>query len=707
MNTIILSLFLFFLLATWLFKIQNKLDELINKIEGLNIDLKEPSLEYKKEENNDSENDYSLAICDIDDKKDAVAYGVLSENSECKDKESRLETNSFEKLFLGNIFNKIGAFAIFIGVIVFAKIASQFIIFTAVSKTVLGFLFGLILVLISYKIPNKTKKLQNYSEVLLGTGFGVLFITTYCASTILKLFSAEVSFLVSTAILIAVFFLADKLKTTSMLVLSLVAGYLNPFFIWHNKSEPVFLMAYLLFVNAFSVIYSYKNQTKSKINIINLFATTIVVLCFVSKTNLFIIPAVIWLLYFVFGFVMDSKQKEITGNKLNVVNHIAFLCIIAKITDFNYDIVAYSQVILCFVYTFFVYMAIKKNKPAYKNYLHLALIAFNFYVLSINNGCFYDSSCTTIWSLEAILLTYFACKSNYRALSYWAVGIWTMAFCSLIPNDDLSELSSSLSYTPFWNKRLFAVFPVLLSSVSSYLFHRRSDDKGIINIREFFKLSSISLFFIYLGFEINNTIAFINIKVYAYNDYTCMINSILGFIYSIILYSIYKMSNTRLIKYLSEIFCFLTMLYLLVSGFNLFNEPCSFSLLFFRFLAFAAGIFAFLLYKKTLYNYIAVVLGFILIHQEILNIIVNYHLDDSKYLISICWILYSGIITLFGIFKNKEFLKLSGIVLCVLSVIRIFIFDLSSVDITYKFISFLTLGIILMVLSYIYNKRIK
>ena len=99
------------------------------------------------------------------------------------------------------------------------------------------------------------------------------------------------------------------------------------------------------------------------------------------------------------------------------------------------------------------------------------------------------------------------------------------------------------------------------------------------------------------------------------------------------------------------------------------------------------------------------IFGFILVHYEIVDVISKYSITDGEYLISVAWILYSGIITTIGILKNKSWLKICGIGFCILSIIRIFIYDLANIDILYKFIAIITLGIILMILSYLYNKK--
>ena len=74
-----------------------------------------------------------------------------------------------------------------------------------------------------------------------------------------------------------------------------------------------------------------------------------------------------------------------------------------------------------------------------------------------------------------------------------------------------------------------------------------------------------------------------------------------------------------------------------------------------------------------------------------------------KYVISLSWVLYSGITTIIGILRNKKYLINTGIALIILSILRIFIYDLANVEAIYKLVAFLALGIILMLVSYIYT----
>ena len=105
--------------------------------------------------------------------------------------------------------------------------------------------------------------------------------------------------------------------------------------------------------------------------------------------------------------------------------------------------------------------------------------------------------------------------------------------------------------------------------------------------------------------------------------------------------------------------------------------------------------------KGEPFKYIAVILGFFLVHCESVGL-THIH-ENIKFIISLVWVLYSGGITICGILLNKRYLINSGIFIIILTIFRIFIFDLAKVDALYKLVAFLALGIILMLVSYIYT----
>ena len=128
-----------------------------------------------------------------------------------------------------------------------------------------------------------------------------------------------------------------------------------------------------------------------------------------------------------------------------------------------------------------------------------------------------------------------------------------------------------------------------------------------------------------------------------------------------------------------------------------------------RFLAYLVAIITSAFYakwtKNEIFKYICVILGFVLIDIEASDFISLSSLSNINWLNTLMWILYAGILTLFGIFKNLKFLKYTGIWISIMTILRIFVYDLKDTDMLCKFVAFLSLGSILLIVSYFYNKK--
>ncbi len=72
--------------------------------------------------------------------------------------------------------------------------------------------------------------------------------------------------------------------------------------------------------------------------------------------------------------------------------------------------------------------------------------------------------------------------------------------------------------------------------------------------------------------------------------------------------------------------------------------------------------------------------------------------------ISVLWALYASLLTGVGIYKRVRGARVLGILLLGLTVVKVFLLDLSSLQTLYRIISFIVLGLLLLAVSYSYNR---
>ena len=94
-----------------------------------------------------------------------------------------------------------------------------------------------------------------------------------------------------------------------------------------------------------------------------------------------------------------------------------------------------------------------------------------------------------------------------------------------------------------------------------------------------------------------------------------------------------------------------------------------------------------------------------IISSELLSWMDIMHSDSSyKLALSILWGVYSLIMIGLGIWKKKRHLRIAAIILFTITLIKLFLYDISHLDTISKTIVFVTLGVLLLIISFLYNK---
>ena len=78
--------------------------------------------------------------------------------------------------------------------------------------------------------------------------------------------------------------------------------------------------------------------------------------------------------------------------------------------------------------------------------------------------------------------------------------------------------------------------------------------------------------------------------------------------------------------------------------------------------------------------------------------------DSFKLGLSILWGIYALLLISLGIWKNKKYLRIGAIALFSVTLIKLFFYDISHLNTISKTIVFLALGILLLIISFLYNK---
>jgi uncharacterized membrane protein len=94
-----------------------------------------------------------------------------------------------------------------------------------------------------------------------------------------------------------------------------------------------------------------------------------------------------------------------------------------------------------------------------------------------------------------------------------------------------------------------------------------------------------------------------------------------------------------------------------------------------------------------------------IVSSELINIMdLSGSTQSYKLGLSILWGVYSLMLIALGIWKKKKHLRIAAIVLFSVTLIKLFFYDISQLGTLSKTIVFVSLGILLLVISFLYNK---
>ena len=691
------------ILFVWVVYLQIKLNNIERSLTTL--DFSKFQIEKQKMNKTDGQNVKEVNNIETSSKEE-IQIDSKSENFEKISKNYlRKEKFDFEKTFLGNVFNKIGAVALIIGMIIFVKLITPYFAFTPIMKTVLGFIVGLGLILGAEKL-SASEKLKNYSEVLTGTGVGILFITVFCAYSLFHVLNMFFTVVIATLLLIGAYIIADKKKTVSMIAIALIGGYLTPIILAIQNSTE-FYCIYCIFLNVVSLIFAYRNPDKAFINFFNLVASFFMFIWYfsVNSTNV-VYPLGLWGIYLLYDIVRKHKCID-PADKTNILSYmnLAVLSLLSIIILGEDEKLQLGSLLISVgvVYAGLISSFIKKNNDDYKPYLYSMLVVLMLATYFMTSSAYRVG----LWSLEALALAFAAYKYNIKSLANWALVFLSVSVTAIFFVQNVVYTADISLYKPILNIRLLTfAFPIATAIGANYLLKKREETLKYSNI---FKFCWISLVYMLVSFEFNDFLnKYLLIKNVSLGFIKSMIYPIIGFKYALQTRRIYNLSNMELFNIASYFIGLIALLVILLCGLEYRPLDGFIPVLNIRFVAYMAAIVSAIIYSKWVktdwFKYLAVLLGFILVHIETNDLINAYLVTDLSYLVSIMWIVYAGIVTTFGIFKNKKFLKNTGIWISILAILRIFIFDLAGVEAAYKLAAFLVLGTILMIVSYFYNK---
>ncbi|WP_337941710.1 DUF2339 domain-containing protein [Parabacteroides sp.] len=193
------------------------------------------------EERTESEQEEPPLPVNIEEKK-VVPEPVIKPFGIVKEKKKV----DYEKYIGENLFGKIGILVLVVGMGLFVKYAIDKNWINEVFRTVLGFVVGGGLLFLSQRLK---KTYRTFSSLLAGGAFAIFYVTVGMAYHYYGLFSQTAAFIILVVLTVFMSLLSVLYNRRELAVIALIGGFIAPFLVSNGMGNYLVLFTYMTILN--------------------------------------------------------------------------------------------------------------------------------------------------------------------------------------------------------------------------------------------------------------------------------------------------------------------------------------------------------------------------------------------------------------------------------------------------------------------------
>ena len=653
-----------------------------------------------------------------------------------------------EKFIGENLISKIGIGVLVLAIGFFVNYAIDQNWIGEVGRVAIGILCGGILIALAHRLRNSYK---NFSSILAGGGLAVFYFTITLAFQQFQLFSQTTAFvimIVITAFAVALSLLYNKQE---LAIIALVGGFLAPFLVSNGNDNYKALFTYLIILNAGLLVIAY-NKAWRILNLLSfiftviLFGPWILLLRYdepgVTYKNGFLFATAFYLLFFIINIAHNIKEKKkFIASDFGILlanTSLYFAAGIYCLTQMNATEFRGLFSALMGVFNLAVSYFLFRKQKADVNILYL-LIGITLTFISITAPIqFHGNYITLFWASEGVLLYWLFTKSRISIIQYASLLVWVLMVISLMMDWMQLYIDNNSAVTIIANKGFITTVFAAIATYLLFVLRNKEEQNNntpvasVIPGKNVFRVAAIILLFAAGAFEINYqfnyyypdadfnilylllyTLVFINIltfitqKVKQLQLSWQLVAGMLAVSMALYFLSIpqtiaiqrtileaHKNSGHFLAHWVGAIFTGLV-LYRLIQLFRIKKAELKESLSFFAWILCAAVVLCFSVEFYFLSNTV-----FYAANNPLSNI-ENIYIKTG---LPILWGLCSFAFMWLGMHFKYRSLRIISLSLFTLTLLKLFIFDISNIPAGGKIAAFFCLGVLLLVVSFMYQR---
>ncbi|WP_316736440.1 DUF2339 domain-containing protein [Pedobacter aquatilis] len=680
-------------------------------------------------------------------------------------KRENMVKSDFEKFIGENLISKIGILILIIGVAIGAKYAIDHDMISPLTRIILGYAVGGGLMAFAIKLK---EKYENFSAVLVSGAIAIMYFITYAAYDFYALIPQVLAFALMVVFTSFTVIAAIKYNKQVIAHIGLVGAYAVPFLLSDGSGKVGVLFTYMAIINIGILILSFKKYWKPLFYASFgltwiIFLSWRLDLGFDNRFfNLSLLfSTIFFIIFYITNLAYKITKKEIFGLSdvvIILLNSFIYYGIGYFILSGNKNSVGLlglftlANAVIHFVVSLIIY----KKELADRNLFYLILAMVITFItmaapVQLNGGWV-----TIFWTVEAAVLFYLG---RVKAIAIYEKLSFPLIFLAF-----LSLLQDWTSYDVFYGSALvkpilnvgFLTSIIFIASFTWMFYISKKETEKPIDwgwMRQFlsYSIPTILIFVIYITFRLEISKYFnsmfelsrittnpngkVGYENYQYNYNYQKLQTSWIYIYTLFFAAVITYFNIKRIKNgqlavanlvinLLVVVLFLTHgLYTLSELRDNYLHPESkfFTISSFnisiRYLSFVFfGLLIFQCYKlirsgllkqnlKTMFDFLLYISILWIISSELINLLeLSGTQETYKLGLSILWGVYSLILISIGLAQNKKHLRIGAMILFGITLIKLFFYDIYTLGTIAKTIVFVSLGVLLLIISFLYNK---
>lgn len=655
------------------------------------------------------------------------------------------KNTDLEKFIGENLANKIGIAVLVLGISFFVKYAIDKEWINELGRVTIGFICGGILIGIAHYIRHKYR---SFSSVLIGGGLTVFYFTTAYAFHQYHLIGQQPAFIIMVVISAFAVILSLYYDRQELAIIATIGGFITPFLVATGQGNYIALFTYLGILNTALTVLAWFKKWPA-INSIALIFTTIIFGSWVITRTLFRddLPYNNALLFATFFYLQFICMNLV--NNLRLRNQFkAFDFIIVLSVNFLYYLIGIYIIsthqshlkglftLSLALFNFLLLAVFYKNQRADRNFISLLTGLVLTFVSLIPLVQFSGNIITLFWAAETVILLWMYQRTRMIHLKLASVTVFLLMFASLFYTWFIVYLAGDKIIPIIINKGFTTSFAV---SVALFIYAGLiKKEKNPLFLSSEIPIGTIAGFIGGLAYAIAYftgalEISYQFITRYPGTEIHTLYIQAFSFAAAIIILSLHRRSGSfPILKLALTTISLAIYLFYLRTGFEvsaaLSNSPNSLlfmahwmaGMLLLWLLAdsarycFGAQHVRFASFRAELTCLASMSLVFLL-SVEMYHIMLWTHPGNENDLVwwenlyykaglSILWSLCSFTMIWLGIRKNFQPLRILGLTLFSITLIKLFFYDIRNIPPGGKIAAFILLGILLLTVSFMYQR---